>query len=248
MNRRLLKRLALDAFMLALILLEFAYGLTGSMVHELIGLAMLQLFLLHGGLNWQWISSLLKGRYNAFRMLNVSVNALLLIASLVMMVSGMVNSELLFSATGVELELIPREVHTAAAYWFLILMAVHLGLHWKMVLSEARSLAGLAEPSRLGRLALKLSAAGIVVAGVQSSFARGVLGKLTAYYSFDYWDFDASIAGFFLQYLAIVGLYATLAYYALPLFKRREQSLRQTGLTLLATLTGCDKCKCLSRS
>ncbi|GAB4058554.1 DUF4405 domain-containing protein [Uliginosibacterium sediminicola] len=248
MIRRLLKRLALDAFMLALILIEFAYGLTGSTVHELIGLAMLMLFLLHGGLNWQWIRSVLKGRYNAFRVLSLSVNALLLVASLVMMLSGIVNSALLFSLTGVELELIPREIHTAAAYWFLILMAIHLGLHWKMVMSEARSLVGLAEPSRLTAQALRLAAAAIVVSGVHASFERGVLGKLIAYYSFDYWDFEASIAGFFLQYLAIVGLYAILAYYALPLFKRREQRLRQLALTLLATLTGCDKCKCLGRS
>lgn len=248
MNRKLLKRLALDFFMLALILLEFAYGLTGGTVHELIGFGMFALFIVHGGLNWQWMRSVLTVRYNAFRILSVTVNALLLLSAFMMILSGLFNSNLLFSLTGIEFDLLSREIHTAAAYWFLILMAIHLGLHWKMVTAQARILAGLSQPSRLGGLALKLVSAATVVAGVHASFERGVLGKLTAYYSFDYWDFDASVVGYFAQYLAIVGLYACLAYYALPLFKRREWSLRQLSLDALAGLTGCDKYKCRTRS
>ena len=38
---------------------------------------------------------------------------------------------------------------------------------------------------------------------------------MIAYYSFGDWDFAGSVAGFFMQYLAIVGLHACIAHYAL---------------------------------
>lgn len=223
-SRRLIKRLSLDALMLALILVEFAYPLTGNLAHELIGIGMLVLFLVHGGLNWPWFRTLRKGRYNGLRRVSVSVNALLLAAALMLILSGLLNSHLLSSLAGFEFHFLPRELHTAAAYWFLILMAVHLGLHWKTVLAEARKLPGGAKPSRLRRIALPAISAAIVIAGIHASFERGVLSKLTAYYSFDYWDFDGSVAGFFIQYLSIVGLYASLAYYALQWHKSRKRS------------------------
>ena len=222
MNRKLIKRLSLDAFMTALILLEFALQLTGSTVHELIGISMLSFFIVHAKWNWQWFLSLFKGRYSGVRRTSLTVNVLLLAAASMMMVSGLLNSNLLFSILNIEFELLSREFHTAAAYWFLILMAVHLGLHWRMVMAEARNLAGFCGGSRLRPAPLRAVTAIIAAYGVRASVERNLLGKLTAYYSFDHWDFKESIVGFFAQYIAIVGLYACLAYCTLRFFQRRR--------------------------
>ncbi|MFV0600900.1 MAG: DUF4405 domain-containing protein [Brachymonas sp.] len=211
----MLKKLALDALMLGLILVAFAYELTGSIIHELLGLALLGLFFVHGGWNWAWFRSLFKGRYSGLRSVTLLVNALLLISVVVMMVSGIVNADLLFRVTGVELDWIPREIHTASANWFLILMAVHLGLHWKLVMHEASSLLGLGEASPARRLAMSALALFVAAFGVHVSIERSLYARLIAYYSFGNWQFDESVLGFFVQYLAIVGLYASVAYYAL---------------------------------
>lgn len=48
MASRLRRNLMLDGLMLTLVMIEFAYGLTGSTLHELLGLLLLGLFFLHG--------------------------------------------------------------------------------------------------------------------------------------------------------------------------------------------------------
>ena len=135
---RLSRKLTLDGVMLALILAEFAYGLTGSTMHELLGLGLLGLFVLHGGWNWRWFAGLQKGRYRGVRVTTLAINASLLISAALMMASGIVNSDLLFRATGIELNLMPRALHTASAHWFLVLASIHLGLHWTQITAEAR--------------------------------------------------------------------------------------------------------------
>ena len=228
----LIKRLSLDLVMTLLILVEFAYRLTGSTLHELIGLAMLTLFIVHGAVNWRWFATLLKGRYAGLRTASVTINAVLLISVLLMLVSGVLNSDLLFSLTQVELDLLPRELHTAAAYWLLILIGVHLGMHWRMIVAEARKRAGAcwpAWPARLRTLptvSLHVMAAAIAAHGIVASFERSVLSRLTAYYSFGNVELDESILGFFAQYAAIVGLYTVLTCLALQFFRKRPRSNR----------------------
>lgn len=221
MSRTLPKKIALDSLMLGVILIEFAYGLTGSTIHELLGLSILGLFVVHGGWNWAWFRNLFRGRYQGMRSVSLAVNALLLFSTLVMMVSGIVNADLLFRVTGVELDWIPREIHTASANWFLILMAVHLGLHWRLVMNEAVRLVGLGKPSLVRRTVLGALAALISIVGLYASIERSLYARLIAYYSFGDRQFDESVVGFFVQYLAIVGLYASVAYYAV-LFRRRR--------------------------
>ena len=241
---KLATRLSLDLVMTLLILLEFAYRLTGSTLHELIGLAMLCLFIVHGAWNWRWFTTLLKGRYAGLRIVSVTINALLLVAVLLMMASGVLNSDLLYSLTQVELDLLPRELHTAAAYWLLILVGVHLGMHWKMVMAEARKLAGGAWPdcpSPLRALVLNAISASIVTYGVFASFARSVFSRLTAYYSFGNSEVDESIVEFFAQYAAIVGLYAVLTYQALRFFKNRSRSSNRSSVRAQLRIGGTCK-------
>lgn len=215
MSCSLLKKLSLDCLMLALILVDFAYELTGSTIHELLGLGLLTLFLVHGGWNWQWFSSMFKGRYKGMRMVTLTVNGLLLLSAVLMMFSGIVNSDLLFRATGVASNLVSRDIHPASANWFLVLMAVHLGLHWKVVMTEAGRLVGLRGPCLLRRGVLSGLAVTIAGVGVHASLDRSLYARMIAYYSFGDWDFDESVVGFFVQYLAIVGLYASVAYHAM---------------------------------
>ncbi len=248
MNRKLIKRLSLDLVMTAVILLAFAYPLTGNTLHELIGIAMLVLVVVHARWNWKWFLTLLKGKYNGFRRVSVTVNLLLATAALMMMLSGLLNSNLLFSVLNIEFDLLTREFHTAAAYWFLILMAIHLGMHWKMIMAEARSVAGVSGGNRFRAVVLRAILLAVVAHGIYASFERSVLSKLAAYYSFDHWDFDESIIGFFAQYLSIVGLYACLAYYALQLHKNRKFSFSLIRTGIRSVIGGFCRKKCGGRN
>lgn len=140
MRNRLIRKLSLDFAMVLLTLLAFAYQLTGNTMHELIGLSMLVIFMAHIQLNRQWFVTLLKGKYPRRRQATVTINLLLLITMVVTIVSGLMSSNLLFSLGNIESILLPRELHTIAAYWFLVLTAMHLGMHWEMIMAKMRKM------------------------------------------------------------------------------------------------------------
>ncbi|MBS1154742.1 MAG: hypothetical protein H6R07_666 [Proteobacteria bacterium] len=223
MKWTLRKRLWLDGMMTVLILLEFAYQLTGNTLHELIGIALFLLFIGHAALNWRWFPALFKGRYNGIRLASLTVNLLLLADALLLMMSGLLNSNLLFAWFGVQSEWLPHEIHSASANGFLILMAVHLGLHWKMVMAETLPRH---HPQQRWLTLLPILALALAAYGIYAMLERKLLLKLIAYYSFDHWDFEASIAGFFFQYIAIVGLYTALAHYGLRFALQRRKRER----------------------
>lgn len=200
-------RRALDFAMFALVLASFAYRLIESTAHEVVGFALLALSVLHGLLNRRWFQTLARARYTGPRRLMTAVNALLLAAALTLFASGLLSSRLL----GIRADLVPHWLHPAAAWWFLILMSVHLGLHGRLILGQLR----IAAPT--GRALVRIAAFGLAAYGVPASFERSVLSRLCAQYSFDEWDFDVWSL---IQVLAIVGLYATIAHGAQSALRR----------------------------
>lgn len=222
----MLKKLAIDLVMTTLILLAFANQLTGNTVHELIGFVVLGFFLVHNvALNRRWYTSLLKGKYNARRIASITVNLLVLTTTATLVVSGLVNSRLIGGLLGIESDLLPREIHTTAAYWFLVLMSIHLGMHWRMVMAEVRKLLGISGGGRLRPLLVRSVAALIFAYGVHASQERNLYAKLIAYFSFDYWNFDESLISiivYFTQYLGIIGVYVCLTHYVLKCSQRQD--------------------------
>lgn len=212
------KKLALDLGAMILILLSFAYPVTGNVVHEGLGFSLLVLFVAHNlVLNRAWYRCLSKGKYGRRRNTGIAINLLLLVATLILLVSGAINSRLIAEVLGMAGDVLPREVHTTAAYWFLVLMSVHLGMHWRLIMTEARKLFGFS-PALGWRLALaRLVAASIAGYGITAAFERNLWARLVAYFSFDYWGFGQSVWGHFGQYLAIVGVFVFLAHYGLSL-------------------------------
>lgn len=221
MNLKLLKRLALDLVITLLILLAFAYQLTANTVHELIGISIVVLFLVHNLLNWRWYPALAKGKYSPRRLANTTANLLLLALAVLVITTGLLNSHLLASVLQTEWNADLRDLHMAGAYWLLIVMSVHLGMHWKMIMSEVGEMAGITRASRSRTMALRLVSALVVAYGVKASCERNLLAKLTAYYAFDFWSSEESILGFFAGLLGIIGVFVSLTHYALKWQQKR---------------------------
>jgi hypothetical protein len=222
------RRLTLDLAMTIMMLVSIAYQLTGNTVHELVGILISVLLIVHSILNWRWYVNLRKGRHHPRRLVSIMVNLLLLTVTTSLIVSGIINSHIIFSFLKIRLNVSTRQFHALAAYWFLIFMSIHLGMHWKMIMADVRKMAGLTETSRISTFFLRTLSALIVIHGINSSFERNIFSKLTAYYSFDYWDFNKSVTGFFAQYLSIMSIYICLAYYALRLFGNQGQTSRKS--------------------
>jgi hypothetical protein len=62
-------RLVNDLVMTFLMLIAMAYYITGNIVHEVVGIVVLLLFIVHNFLNRPWYKAIFKGKYNVLRFL-----------------------------------------------------------------------------------------------------------------------------------------------------------------------------------
>lgn len=114
----------------------------GMWFHEIAGLVVCALFILHMLLNWTWIKVTTKklfGKINGKQRLNYILDFLLLAAFACILISGMAIAKMIdFSWLGFDREnqMIYRSMHTSFSMLALIIAGIHLGLHWSWVLTR----------------------------------------------------------------------------------------------------------------
>lgn len=214
MSRLFLSRLWLDGLTAALLLLGFAYWWLGNAVHELAGTAMFLLLFAHNLFNRRWWGGIARTRREPRSLFNLGVTFALLIAMLALLITSVLISNALAAYLPPWGGFTVRQIHTLAAYWALVIVAIHLGLRWPMLMGIGRNLLGISRPSAARTLALRGVAAVVAILGMWSSFQLGIGGKLSMHMTLDWWNFEESVAGFFVHCIAIAGLYMTLTYYA----------------------------------
>ena len=219
MNRLMVIRLGVDLSMTVLMVVAMAYQVTGNMIHELVGTALLGLFILHNIFNRKWYKAIFSGKYNVRRILGVVVNFLFLISVAVILISSAPISADVFPFLSSSYDMTWRQIHVLTSYWGFIFMAVHIGLSWGMIINAVRKMAGIKHASRIRTIALRVLAVVIVVYGVQTSFERGIGEKLTIYNPFG-WGYDDSAVRFLIDYLSIMGIYISGTHYAVKFIQK----------------------------
>lgn len=199
--------------LVALMLVAFAYQLTGNLIHEIAGISMLLLLLAHNLVNRKWYKVVFKGRYNGRRILNATLTVLLIVDLIILTVSGIMISSDLFAFLQINAGLGVRQIHTACAYWLLVIGSFHLGMHWNFVSGIFRRIFGISGVSRMRTYVLRLLAVMVAAYGLKTSWDMGIHYKLISHYTFDFWDFENETAGFFAAYISIMGFFAFIAYY-----------------------------------
>lgn len=122
-------KLLLDLALLALLSLMYRKNAVSMRFHELGGLALCGLFLIHKALNWKWIRSVTTGIIRRKTKLNARwvVDVLLLVSMTAVLVTGLLISKTLPTAiSGARGLQIWHYFFSAAS---LVLSGIHLGLH-----------------------------------------------------------------------------------------------------------------------
>lgn len=223
MTRKLLIKLVIDLFMTVLMLAAMDYNLTGNTIHELLGVSLFALFIVHSILNRRWYQTVIKRKHNARRVLNTAVNLLLFVMMLMLLVSSILISRSVFAFIPVDGGLIARQIHILAAYWGFILISIHLGMHWGMIIGMVRKIPGIPSTNRGRTFAVRVMSVLIAVYGVYAFFERDVGSKLTLYYTYSYWNFNESAMVFFTDYLSIMGVYIFVTYYVLKFVQNQKK-------------------------
>lgn len=199
-------KIILDAVMTLALLFLMGYPYWGDVAHEWVGTGMFVLFIVHHILNAGWWRSLTKGKYTPARILMLVIDLLVLAAMLGLMVSGVLLSNHVFTflplSGGISFA---RLLHMAASYWGFVLMALHLGLHWNMILGMARRAAGGKPAGKARRVVCSLLAGLLTVYGLAAFFRRSLPSYMLVQTQFVFFDYAEPPLLFYLDYLAMMG-------------------------------------------
>lgn len=221
MSQRQRIKIAVDALMTAALLLLMAYELIGQTTHEVIGTAMFLLFLCHHALNRSWSRNILKGRYTPYRVLQTLLVLLIFALMLSQAVSGALLSRHLYTfLPSFGGTFTARNLHMLGAYWNFVLMSLHLGLHWPVMLAMVKK--GTGPLSKAGAAILRAVGGAIAILGVFAFLRREIGAYLLGRIQFAFFDFEEPLLLFFLDYLAIMGLFVWIGHFLNSFLQHRK--------------------------
>lgn len=211
----------IDILMTLGLLFVSGYQFWGEVPHEWVGAGMFVLFLMHHFLNLNWYKNVTKGRYTIARAFHLIINTGLLLIMLLQMYSGIVLSRHVFSFLPIESGLaIARKLHILGAYWGVLLMSLHLGLHWNMMMGIVKKRVGMKEKSRIRSMAGILSGCCIALCGVFVFIQRDFPTYLFLKSEFVFLDYNEQVILFYLDYLALMGLCIFIGHYIAKLCRK----------------------------
>ncbi|WP_139652125.1 DUF4405 domain-containing protein [Raoultibacter phocaeensis] len=141
------KRFVVDAIALAVYLVVANPALTGIAVHEWLGLAVFVVFLAHAVQHAGWIADTVSTAVKSpapARIANLALDALILVAFMVVTVSGLLVSGAVLPALGLYADgyYFWDPLHSIAAKALLALLLVHVVVHWKWLCNFAKQKKG----------------------------------------------------------------------------------------------------------
>ena len=220
--KRILKT-AVDVAMTIALLLLMAYELIGQAAHEWLGIGTFTLFVLHHILNRHWHRGVFKGRYTAMRWIQTTLVILILLTMCGSMVSGILLSRhalpfLPLNGGGA----FARNIHMPSAYWGFVLMSLHLGFHWSIVVGMAKKI--VTKPSNFHKYTLRSIALLIAGYGVYAFFKRDIGSYLILANQFAFFDFEEPFLWFLLDYMACMGTFISIGRYGSTLFRNTKRA------------------------
>ncbi len=174
-------RIAFDAILSALLVVEMFFQLTGDFLHEVLGVVFFICVVAHLVLSRAWIagtSAAIKGkRMTARRWLLAIMGILLALAMIALVVSSLMISQVLSSA-GISLAVAGTGevwylVHVASSYLLCALVVVHLAMHWIAVASVFKVPYNPARRKAIGAAVNTVAVVGVVALGATGFGAAG---------------------------------------------------------------------------
>jgi hypothetical protein len=230
MSPLFLLRLGLDFLALGLFMAAMAYWWMDNRAHELIGTGMFALLFLHNVFNRRWYGGISRTRRQARPLVTLVLNLTLLVTMVALLTTSILISQSLFGILAIGGPT-SRDIHILAAYWALIIVSIHLGLHWSIVMNVVRSLLQINDTRPLRTALLRLASVGVAAGGIYSSLELDIGSRLLLIPTMQFWDFSEDAAGFFLRVAAIAGLYIAAGHYGVLLIQVLRRPADGRGLS-----------------
>lgn len=131
--------LYLDLALCLAFIVEMEEHFTGLHNHELLGLGLGIAILIHVALHWDWVVSITKRFFSKLfheSRLNYGLNLALLIDMIVIVATGVLISRTLGLQLGVPESV--QSLHLLASHLSLVLIGLHVALHWKWIITHVQ--------------------------------------------------------------------------------------------------------------
>ena len=158
------------------------------------------------------------------RILQCVINILTLAAMLALLYSGITMSRHVFAFLPIQGGMaLARRLHILGSYWGYLLMSLHLGLHWGMILNVV---------VKRHMSQQKYGAAGFIISlfiaayGIYVFIKRDFLTYMLLRSEFVFLDYGESRLVFFLDYLALMGLCIFIAHTVRSCLKKRGLNIK----------------------
>ncbi len=224
MKPKMMIKLAIDIVMTVIMLLLMAYVFTGYRPHMWLGISEFILCIIHNILNRKWYFALFKGKYNLVRTVHTVVNIAVFSSMIGLMISGIILSNA-FGLIRIHAgRAFARQLHMLSSYWGFLLMSLHLGLHWRMIMGMLRK--RLKPLSRAQIFLVRIAACMIALNGIYAFIDNEIISYMLLAREFAGFDMTKGMLGFIAEHIAMMGIYIFIAHYATVLLrgiKRKEK-------------------------
>ena len=170
-------------------------------VHQILGIALLVLWICHTVFHRRWYASLFRGKYTPFRIIQLVVNIGISMCALLLMTSGLMMAWFMPVSVGLDFA---RTAHLVSSHWYYILMSVHLGMHLSQIFARLKI---------ADSWAFRVCMWGVCAYGLYAFIVRGVWKYMFLLQPFFFLDLDHGYILFAVDYIAILVMFATGAYY-----------------------------------
>ena len=106
-----------------------------------------------------------------------------------------------------------RSMHMAASYWGFVLMSLHLGMHWGMIVGMFRRLLKGRKLPGAAVWGLRLAAAVIAGYGLFCFIQKDIVSYMFLKNQFVFFNFDQSAISVFAEYIAMMGFWIFVSFY-----------------------------------
>ena len=133
------KKFIVDILMFILLILEFSRIYTGPFIHEVMGILLFILVIIHLIFNKNYILNIIKSNYNVKTTIMLVVNALLICSFILTSIFGILSSQETLTFLNIHnLNII--KLHKIFGYISLIIVGMHLGINFNLMFGKITKL------------------------------------------------------------------------------------------------------------
>lgn len=180
MKKKLVLKMLVDLVLTICFVVAMGYYVTTLKIHELVGVVFTGFMVFHMFLGAKWFVQLCKrkqGKIPLIMHIRTVSTILVMIDLVVLSLSGILISRTLFIFLSIGNTALWTWIHKVSAYGGIILIGIHMGMYWNIVMAFFRKLFGITCASTFRTILLRLVALFMAILGVKASFDRGLAAK-----------------------------------------------------------------------